>query len=157
MFATFGRLLQAASQVDESIREEVTGFPEDFVFSLGIWPSTDRFQVQKDHGGLRFLRKSEYRPTTLSFRFKHIAHAFAMFAFEEGTAASYAADRIVVDGNVAYAMRIARCVDRVVTLAMPNLLARKMVKELRPIGLGAKVSAAVRIYARMFANLLIGR
>ena len=157
MFATFGRLLQAASQIDDSIREEITGFPEDVVFSLGIWPATDRFQVRKEHGGLRLLRKSEYQPTTLSFRFKHIAHAFAMFAFKEGTAESYTSDRIVVDGNVAYAMRIARCVDRVVTLAMPDLLARRMVKELRPLGLGAKLSAALRIYGRMIANLLMGR
>ena len=157
MFAMFGRLLQAASQTDDAIREEIVGFPEDFVFSLGIWPSTDRFQVRKNHGGLQLLRKSEYRPTTLSFRFKHVAHAFAMFAFEEGTAESYTSDRIVVDGNVAYAMRIARCVDRVVTLAMPSFLARRMVKHLHPVGFGAKISAAFGIYGRMFTNLLMGR
>ena len=157
MFGLVGRLLQASSQRDEVVRREVADFPDDFVFSMGVWPATDAFELQKRKGRFWWLRQRERRDPTLAIRFKHISLAFTVMSFQEGTADSFTADRIIADGDITQAMRIVRCLDRMMAVVLPSFIAKRMVKRMPQIKLGEKLAIAVRVYAQLVANLFMGR
>jgi len=157
MFGLIGRLLQASSQRDEIVRREVAEFPDEFVFSMGLWPATDAFELQKRDGRFWWLRKKERREPTLAIRFKHISLAFSVMSFQRSTAVSFTGDRIIADGDVTQALRIVRCLDRMMAVVLPSFIARRMVKRMPRIGFGDKLAIAIRVYAQMVANLLVGR
>ncbi len=157
MFGLIGRLLQACSQRDEVVRREVAEFPDEFVFSMGLWPAADAFELQKHEGRFWWLRRKERREPTLAVRFKHISLAFSVMSFQESTAVAFTADRIIADGDVTQAMRIVRCLDRTMAMVLPSFIARRMVKRMPRIGLGEKLAIAIRVYAQMVANLFVGR
>lgn len=157
MFGLVGRLLQASSQRDEVVRREVAEFPDDFVFSMGLWPAVDAFELEKREGRFWWLRNSERREPTLAVRFKHISLAFSVMSFQRSTAVSFTGDRIIADGDVTQALRVVRCLDRMMAVVLPGFIARRMVKRMPRIGVGEKISLAIRVYAQMIVNLLVGR
>jgi len=157
MFGLVGRLLQASSQRDEVVRREVADFPDEFVFSMGLWPAADAFELEKREGRFWWLRQKERRDPTLAVRFKHISLAFSVMSFQQSTADSFTSDRIIADGDVTQAMRIVRCLDRMMAVVLPSFIAKRMVKRMPPLKLGEKLSIAVRVYAQLVANLLMGR
>jgi hypothetical protein len=157
MFGVLGRLLAASSQRDEVVQRELEELPDAFVFSMGLWPAADLFELEKHEGALRWLRPKEHRTPTLAVRFKHISLAFTVMSFQESTAASFTSDRIIADGDITQALRIVRCLDRTMAVALPAFIARRMVKRMPGIGLGEKLMTATCIYARMARNLLAGR
>lgn len=157
MFGLVGRLLEASSQRDEVVRREVAYFPDLFVFSMGLWPAADAFELEKRDGRLRWLSQKEHRKPTLAVRFKHISLAFSVMSFQESTAASFTADRIIAEGDVTQALRIVRCLDRMMAVVLPGFIAKRMVKRMPKIKLGEKLVIAISVYAQMLANLLTGR
>jgi hypothetical protein len=157
MFGLVGRLLQASSQHDEVVRREVAEFPDNFVFSMGLWPTTDAFELEKREGRLWWLRRKERREPSLAVRFKHISLAFSVMSFQESTAVSFTGDRIIADGDVTQALRMVRCLDRMMAVVLPGFVARRMVKRMPPIGPGQKIMIATRVYTQLIANLFVGR
>jgi hypothetical protein len=157
MFGVLGRLLAASSQRDQVIQRELEELPDEFVFSMGLWPAADLFELEKREGGLRWLRPKERRGPTLAVRFKHISLALSVMSFQESTAASFTSDRIIADGDITQALRIVRCLDRTMAVALPSFIARRMVKRMPDIGLSEKLMTATCIYAKMIGNLLAGR
>ena len=157
MFGVLGRLLAASSQHDWVVQRELEDLPNEFVFSMGLWPSCDLFELEKHEGGLRWLRPKEHRRPSLAIRFKHILLAFSVMSFQESTAASFTSDRIIADGDITQALRIVRCLDRTMAVALPSFVARRMVKRMPSIGLGEKLRTAACIYAQMTWSLVVGR
>jgi hypothetical protein len=157
MFGVLGRLLAASSQHDRVVQRELEGLPDAFVFSMGLWPLADLFELEKRQGRLRWLRPKEHRTPTLAIRFKHISLAFSVMSFQESTAVSFTSDRIIADGDITQALRIVRCLDRTMAVALPSFVAKRMVKRMPSIGLAEKLRTATCIYARITWNLAIGR
>jgi len=157
MMGVVGRGLVSTSQTDDIVRREISAFPAGYVFQMTVMPSGPAFsaEVQAD-GALRLLKDFQGKPD-LCVRFKHISHAFLVLSFQEGTARAFANDRIYVDGEVSHAIRMVRCLSRMETLILPKLVAERAVKRYpADLGLGAKLPAALRIYARVATNLVKG-
>ena len=157
MLGLLGRLLQASSQRDAYIRREVTELPEDFTFSLGLWPDTDGFVLAKRETRFWWLRRKERRKPSLAVRFKHVSLAFSVVSFQQGTAEAFTGDHIVADGEITEALRIVRCLDRMLPTVLPNFIARRMVKRMPRIGFFEKLVTATLVYLQMIANLFVGR
>ncbi len=150
MMDVIGRGLVMASQVDSEIREEVTGFPVGFIFSMSVFPHGPRFiaKVQDDHR-LVLIKDPSIKPD-LTITFKHLTHAFLVFSFQEGTAQAFANDRMIADGEVSYAIRLVRCLNKMEALILPKLVANLAVKEYpKDLSLKEKVTEAASIYLKV--------
>ena len=148
-----GRLLEAASQVDEKVRKELSALPDSFVFSMGSLPDGPVFVMQKQaDGSLYCLRKNDTATADLIISFKHVKLAFLVFAFQEGTARSFANERILLDGEIHLAMIIVRCLDRMESLVLPKFIAKRALKRYPSISLHEKLGLALKIYI----NLVLG-
>lgn len=156
MLQVVGRALEAISELDESIRRETDGLPDGLLFEMSVMPHGPGLVMEKLPGGrLRYLGDKAEQDPHLSIRFKHIAHAFLVLSFQEKTAEAFANDRMLVDGDIGYALRMTRVLNRLESFILPKLLAKRAVKEYpKNLGLPEKVIQGARIYLRTATNLL---
>ena len=150
MMDVIGRGLVMASQVDEEVKQEVAKFPVGFVLSMNVFPHGPAFiaKVTPDHQ-LELLHSVENKPD-LTITFKHLSHAFLVFSFQESTAQAFAHDRMIADGDVGYAIRLVRCLNKMEALILPKLLAELAVKQYpHELGLKEKFTGAAHIYLKL--------
>lgn len=150
MMDVIGRGLVMASQVNEEVKQEVAKFPVGFVLSMNVFPHGPAFiaKVTPDHQ-LELLHSVENKPD-LTITFKHLSHAFLVFSFQESTAQAFAHDRMIADGDVGYAIRLVRCLNKMEALILPKLLAELAVKQYpHELGLKEKLTGAAHIYLKL--------
>lgn len=156
MFQVMGRALQAVSEVDADVQDEALVLPEGFLFEMMVMPGGPRLIVEHTGQGRFFYHgESAPRPVDLSIRFKHIAHAFLVLSFQEKTSVAFANDRMLVDGDVSYAIRMTRILNRLETFILPRLIAQRAVKEYpKNLHLPQKLISAARIYLKVATNFV---
>jgi len=150
MMDVIGRGLVMASQVDEEVKQEVAKFPANFVLSMNVFPNGPAFiaQITEDHQ-LKLLSQVEKKPD-LTITFKHLHHAFLVFSFQESTAQAFANDRMIADGDLSYAIRLVRCLNKMESLILPKLVAELAVKEYpETLTLKEKLVGASNIYLKI--------
>ena len=150
MMGVIGRGLVMASQVDEEVKQEVAKFPVGFVLSMKVFPHGPAFiaKVTPDHQ-LELLHSIENKPD-LTITFKHLSHAFLVFSFQESTAQAFSHDRMIADGDVSYAIRLVRCLNKMEALILPKLVAELAVKQYpQELGLKEKLTGAAHIYLKL--------
>lgn len=155
MMDVIGRGLVVANQIDPEIKAEISGFPVNFIFSMKVFPKGPGFviQVQQDHQ-LKLIKNFSGKPN-LTITFKHLAHAFLVFSFQEGTAQALANDRMIVDGETSYAIRLVRCLNKMEALILPKLVANLAVKEYpKNLSLKEKATEATNIYLKIAQSYL---
>lgn len=150
MMDVIGRGLVMASQVDDEIKQEVAKFPVNFILSMAVFPHGPAFiaQVTEDRQ-LKLLSSVEHKPD-LTITFKHLSHAFLVFSFQESTAQAFANDRMIADGDLSYAIRLVRCLNKMESLILPKLVAELAVKEYpQQLTLKDKLAGAANIYLKV--------
>lgn len=153
MMDTIARALVSASQVDGELRDEIAGFPADFTIQMIVLPNGSHFnlRVQADKTLVRV--ESLDRKPDLSVKFKHVSHAFLVFSFQESTSRAFANDRMIADGEVSYAIRLVRCLNKLEALILPKPIAALAVKRYPTnLSLTEKVSKAAQIYASVVGS-----
>lgn len=151
MLKVLGSALQAASEVDSEIQQEARSLPVGLLFEMKVMPDGARMIVEHLGNG-RFQSHGDKppRPVDLSIQFKHIAHAFLVLSFQEKTSIAYAHDRLLVDGDISYAIRMTRILNRLEAFILPKLIASRAVKEYPAnLHLPEKLLAASRIYLKV--------
>ena len=155
MMQVVGRALQAISEQDEKIQRETSVFPVGFVFSMQVLPSGPGFALRKTADNtLEFLDSVPTEKPDLAIYIKHLEHAFRVLSFQESTARAFANDRMIVDGDISYAIRMVRALNRLEAFILPKLVAELAVKEYPQIPLPEKVLQGARIYLRVAKNYL---
>lgn len=156
MFQIMGRALQAVSEVDATVQDEAQVLPEGFLFEMMVMPSGPGLIVEHTgRGRFHYHGQSAPRPVDLSIRFKHMAHAFLVLSFQEKTSVAFANDRMVVDGDVSYAIRMTRILNRLESFILPKLIAKRAVKEYpKNLALPRKLTSAARIYLKVATNFV---
>ena len=150
MMDVIGRGLVMASQVDQEIQQEISKFPANFVLSMNVFPNGPAFiaKVTEDHQ-LILLSSSDSKPD-LTITFKHLTHAYLVFSFQESTAQAFANDRMIANGDLSYAIRLVRCLNKMESLILPKLLAELAVKEYpTQLTLKDKLAGAANIYLKV--------
>jgi hypothetical protein len=154
MMQIVARALVATSRADAEVRRELSILPRGYQIRMIVDPSGPGFVVESRGDGTLALAAAPKPQADLSIRYKHIAHAFLVLSFQEGTARAFANDRMVADGDVAHATRLVRCLNRMESLILPAPLARHAVKRYRRVPLAEKLQRAVRIYYGVAASVL---
>jgi hypothetical protein len=145
-----GRAIQAASRVDERVKRELRTLPDHFTFALGVMPAGPHFIVQKaDKDSARYMgRQIDAQPVDLKMEFKHLEAGILTFTFRENTPVATARDRLVVNGEFAYACAVVRILDIVQVHLLPKVIARLAVKRYPRWPFGRKMIERFRIYWR---------
>lgn len=155
MMDVIGRSLVMASQVDPEIQQEVAKFPLNFTLSMTVFPHGPAFIARvNDEQQLELVSRMEVKPD-LTITFKHLQHAFLVFSFQESTAQAFANDRMIADGDVAHAIRLVRCLNKLEALILPKTLASLAIKQYPDqLGLKEKLSEAANIYFKVAQSYL---
>lgn len=150
MMDVIGRGLVMASQVDQEIQAEIAKFPKGFVLSMSVFPKGPAFVARvTDDAALELLDDYSQKPD-LTIQFKHLTHAFLVFSFQESTAQAFANDRMVADGDLSYAIRLVRCLNKMEALILPKLVAELAVKEYpQQLALKQKLIGGANIYLKI--------
>ncbi|WP_250657784.1 hypothetical protein [Alkalimarinus coralli] len=156
MMNVIGRALQAISQVDDTIKKEVNMLPDGFSFQMTVLPNGPSFSAKKTtNGELVFLSSNPEEKVDLSIGFKHLTHSFLVLSFQESTSEAFANDRMMVNGDISYALRVTRILNRVEAFILPKLLAERALKEYpHEVKLPEKLLHGARIYYQMASNLI---
>lgn len=150
MMDIIGRGLVVASQVDQELQNEIAKFPDHFIFSMKVYPHGPCFVAQvTPEKKLKLISPEQIKPN-LTITFKHLSHAFMVFSFQESTAQAFANDRMIADGDLAYAIRLVRCLNKMEALILPKAVASLAVKEYpEQLKLKQKVNHAAKIYLKI--------
>ncbi len=155
MMAIIGRALQAISEVDWKVKEELAGLPEDFLYEMKVLPDVAGLVIKKTASGqLVYLGSHAPEKPDVSVMIKHPSLAFLLLSFQEGTALAFAHDRAIVNGDISMTMRVMRCLDRLESCILPKFAAKLALKRYpADLGFVEKVTMALKIYARLILNL----
>ena len=156
MMKIVGGGLAATSKVDETVRRELSAFPAGYQICMTVYPSGPDFFLRVQENGRAEVISAPVGKPDLTIRFKHMAHAFLVFSFQEGTAQAFANDRMIADGNLSHAIRLVRCLNRMETLILPKLVAQRAVKRYEAPPLLDKLGMATRIYGLVAKSLIPG-
>ena len=156
MLEVVGRALEAISEVDEQVRNEISVLPNGFLFSMKVMPGGPALVMRKQRdGSLQYLGGSTAQKPDLDIQFKHLQHAFLVLSFQEKTAQAFANDRMLVDGDLNYATRMTRVLNRLETFILPRLLAERAVKQYPDsLHLPEKLINGARIYLKVVTNFV---
>jgi hypothetical protein len=153
MMHLMASLLQAASDADPAVQNEVLGFPEGLVIGMSVLGDTPQMRLRKTGSRLVRLASSDPAKPNLAIIFKHLTHAFLVLSFQESTARSFANDRMITQGDVALAMRLVRCLNRMEAVTLPKLVAERALKAYPDLPLAEKLSLSVRTYAYLLRDV----
>lgn len=155
MMDVIGRGLVMASQVDEEIKKEVAQFPANFSLSMKVFPHGPAFIARVTEEKQLELMKSMDTAPDLTITFKHLHHAFLVFSFQESTSQAFAHDRMIADGDISYAIRLVRCLNKMEALILPKMVAQLAVKEYPSnLSLKEKLTEASSIYLKIAQSYL---
>lgn len=155
MMDVIGRGLAMASQVDDEIKSEVAAFPANFTLSMNVFPNGPAFiaRVTIDKQ-LELVKYLDQKPD-LTITFKHLHHAFLVFSFQESTSQAFANDRMIANGDISYAIRLVRCLNKMEALILPKMVAELAVKEYpQNLSLKEKLMGASNIYLKVAQSYL---
>ena len=153
MMQLISHMLKAGSQVDDVIKAEVADMPEGFVFRMCVMPGELNLTMKKQDGALVNLTDYTDKPD-LTMSFKHVTFAFLVFSFQEHTAQAYANERLVIDGDVPMSMKVVRCLNRLQTVILPKVVAKKAVKTYPDLEFIQKIQMTTKTYSQFLLNLV---
>lgn len=156
MFQVMGRALQAISEVDNEVCDEARPLPTGFLFQMMVMPNGASLVVEHLGEGLfKYHSEEAPREIDLSIKFKHLEHAFLVLSFQEKTSVAFANDRMLVDGDISYAVRMTRILNRLEAFILPKLVARRAVKAYpQDLQLPEKLTSAARIYLKVATHFI---
>ncbi len=154
LLQVLGRLIAAISAADPVMRRELAPFPSGYTVGFSVLGQRVGMRLVCREG--RLMISHGKRKPDLEVTFKHIAHAFAVFTFQEITPVAFAHDRMLTHGDVALTMRFVRCLDRAQGLLMPEPLAAIALKSSPRIAAGEKLRVAARAALNLVRDLWTG-
>lgn len=83
MMRLLSGLLEAASETDPVVREEVANLPEGLVIGMSVLGDSSRMRIKKRGGVLVRLDPDTNQKPELEIVFKHVTHAFLVLSFQE--------------------------------------------------------------------------
>lgn len=148
------RLVHAAlvelREIDPYVAEEFSRLPEGMSYAIRTGHEAPSLYVQWSEG--RLSRPAALEAPRCELRLKALALAFRVFTGQIGLAQAYAQHALILAGEVADVMRLARLVNRAECYLFPPFITRRFLSDLP-----ALPAAPLRLYARLTLGFLKGK
>lgn len=148
------RLVHAAltelREIDTYAAGEFAGLPEGVSYAIHTGHGAPSLYVKWDGGKLRRERFQEAPSCELSI--KALPLSFRLFTGQMGLAQAYAQHALIVAGEVADVMRLARLVNHAECYLFPPFITRRFLSDLPPLS-----ASPLRLYARIILGFLKGK
>ncbi|OUS24210.1 hypothetical protein A9Q99_25045 [Gammaproteobacteria bacterium 45_16_T64] len=155
MMGVIARSLCAMSKVDDHLQYELSVVPDNFVLQMKVLPNVAGFAVKKNSDGhLEYLGKEPGEKADVTISIKHPELAYLVFSFQENTAEAFARNRTIIEGDLAMAMRLIRCINWLEVFILPKAAAEKALKRYPDISFKEKSRTASKIYGRLALDML---
>jgi len=138
-FHALGRGLQAVSRMDGRVRDELHDLPDGFVFKIAILPEGACVVWKKTNGYLHYMGKQD-RPADLVMILKNRETAFMFVTAGIGISDAYSRHQIGVEGDLARAMLISRCMIITERYLFPRFVCRRIIRDLPDMGFVRQVN-----------------
>ncbi len=130
-FYALGRVLESASKVDDSMKNDVAEWDEGYCFYMKVLPSGPSLAMQKTGKYLKFLGMKELESANMVVEVKNMEIAFKMITAQLGAHHVYAQHQIGVVGSVADSMRFIRMVYTAEDYLFPKILSKNILKKVK--------------------------
>lgn len=148
MMQIISRGLVSASETDDEVRAEASGFRIGQTIQMTVLPNVAQFTLQVTEKGTFRTLPEQAQKADLVIKFKHMSLAFLVLTFQESTAISFARDRMVADGDISDAIRFVRCLNRLEVLILPKIIAKLAVKDYPSnLSIKEKLQQGSKVYA----------
>lgn len=154
MMDVISRGLVSASRNDNVLAREVAGFKPGMTIQMIVLPHVAQFTLEVTNNS-EFQLIEPVDKADLTVKIKHVALAFLIFTFQEGTAAAFAGDRMVADGDIGDAVRFVRCLNRMEVIILPKMVAKLAIKDYpSDVSLFNKLTTASKVYAGVLKTFI---
>lgn len=156
MLSVLARALKVCRSLDPMVRGEIDTFPEDFVFILGIYGSRHPVILQNRSRGLSRIyesveavcQKIAITPSSvakrlsadrsdpqrvLEVRFKSVEAGWRMVTGQISAEGAWARHDLLINGEIAQAMRFLRCIQRAQAYLIPAGMANQVLPLQEPL------------------------
>ena len=145
-----GRAVQAAAKADAEVKKEFEALPDDFTFALGVLPNGPWMVVGKEKGKVKYFGwNPDAKKLDLRLGVKGVEAAILMFTFQESTALATSRNRLIISGELHYALAFMRIMGIVETYLLPKIIVQLAVKRYpTQWSFGRKYGGRLRVYTR---------
>lgn len=137
------------------MKKEIEVWNEGRKCGIGVLPKGPAITLQKKEGRILFIGKGLKDPD-VSFLFKNLDAAFMIFTAQMSSHQAVAENRVLVDGNNAYAMEMNRTLAIVQTYLFPKFVVDMIFKRPPKLGLSHYMRQG-QVYAALLPALVRGR
>lgn len=131
---------------DSRIREEIDSWKDNLTMKLVCGPGGAVLAIRKDreHGITRLKRAQK---TDITMRFKSVEGAFKLLSGQLGVAEGYAKHLFSLEGDIFQTMSFVRCVDYLEAYLFPEILTKRILKEVPE-----KQVSSLKVYAQVLTE-----
>lgn len=132
VFMVLGRAFQSGARHDPDVKREVAAFPEGFRLVMDVHPKGPRMCLEKTDGRLKY-RGAKFDDGDLVVTYKNLECAFLVLTPQIGAAQAFSENRMMVKGDLAYAMIFTRCLTIMLAHLYPQFICKRLVKRVPPM------------------------
>jgi hypothetical protein len=148
LYAAFYEL----NELDSRFMEEIDGWEEKIHYRIRVMKDGPSLILGKSKGRLVRFKKLPEAKIEVDMMIKSIDTAFIIFTGRMSVDKAYAAHAFTVRGEIADTMRLARCVDFAEANLFPNIMTKRILKEVPE-----REVSIVRVYANILKGLITGK
>ena len=144
-FFALGKGMQSASHFDKDFIDSMSVFPEGFVFQMTVRPAGPAVVMKKVKSSFKFIGLKPLSSADLTVSVKNIDTAFMMIITQIGAAQAFAEHRLNVAGDIAYGLRITKCINIVQFYLFPKILSKNILMTVPKLTF-TRLMGRIRIY-----------
>ncbi len=126
-----GRAFQSAAGFDHCLQKEIACWEEGYRIKFRVLPQGPTMLLKKQEGKIRYAGQSDHQ-ADLTINFKNLDSAFLTLTPLKSIHQGFTEHRLNVEGDLARAMSLTRCLNRLILYLYPDFICKKLLKEPPP-------------------------
>lgn len=130
IFWFLGNGFEACVKNDSQLKSEISEWPEGTTVNLIVEPDGPYLSLKKEGQSLKYKGARKAEKADMDIYFKNMEAAIMMLTGKIGIAKAYCEKRIIIKGDIAFAMSVVRCMNIVEAYLFPEFITKKILKRL---------------------------
>ena len=153
MMLFLGSAFDVASKYVPELKTEMADWNDGRRFALGVLPSGPSITLEKQGDLVKFVGRGVHAPQ-VAFFFKNLDAAVPVFVGLNSTHHGFAQGKIMIQGNLAYAMEVNRAMTLVLAYLFPVIAFKHLFKAPPKLGLLGLINKA-KVYMTLVPQAVV--